>query len=106
MRPSDFFGVKDEESKPKGLASERIKQTANNPIDSEPEQQTAAEPDPAFSQLMEEIGMCSQSSDFSSVKKRILEAFDKTSGEGQTLIAAFNSKHEAWKQAMSNPAAE
>lgn len=109
MRPSEFFGSKlDEDEKPKGLASERIKSVTqkqeDNPINAEPE--NMPEPDPAFTQLMEEISMCEQSSDFASVKKRITAEFDKASGEGQTLIAAFNSKHETWKQAQNNPAAD
>lgn len=87
-------------------ASERIKQAAANPIEAEPEQNPVAEVDPAFAQLMDEISMCSQSSDFVAVKKRILAAFEKESGEGQTLIAAFNSKKNEWTAAQNNPAAE
>lgn len=96
-----------EEVKRHTSAHERIKsvtqksdQPADNPAAFEPV------PDPAFAQLMEEISMCEQSSDFEKTKKRILDAFDKKSGEGQSLIAAFNSKHNAWKASQNNPAAE
>ena len=89
-------------------ASERIKQAANNPVDADPEQKWE-QVDPAFAQLMEEIKMCEQSSDFAKTKKRILDAFDKTSGEGQTLITAFNARKNEWAAALeaeNNPAAE